>query len=166
MKFWDSVVNMDTYDVYMELRNNNDWASLAQMIPELLREYPDMVKYVINRIDSCFGEHTVYVVDTNKGIKIGYTKNSIQERFAEKRYTNHNEFKINSILREETFQARGAVEFENKLKARLQNYQIQTDMVMPGKGELYDRVHLDKILSEYDSNKEQYKSVVGCKSPN
>ena len=92
--FWEGN-DIETYKLYQSLRDKNDYAGLAKLIPSLIREYPDMVKYIVNRIDSCFGEHRVYVVDTNKGIKIGYTKNTIQQRFGEKRYQNSEEYKLN-----------------------------------------------------------------------
>jgi len=165
MMFWKGN-DIDTYTLYKELRDKDDWCGLAELIPKLIKEYPQMVKYIINRVDSCYGEHRVYVVDTNKGIKIGYTKNSIQQRFGEKRYQNSEEFQINTILREETFPAKGAVDFESKLKAILQPYGIQSDMVMPGKGEMYSKDVLDIILNEYDKWKENYKSKIGLKAPN
>ena len=113
--FWEGN-NIETYKLYQSLRDKNDEAGLAKLIPLLIREYPDMVRYIVNRIDSCFGRHIVYVVDTNKGIKIGYTKNDVERRFGETRYENSNDFQINEVLRTEEFQAKGAVEFESKLK--------------------------------------------------
>ena len=163
--FWEGN-DIETYKLYQALRDKNDYAGLAKLIPSIIREYPDMVKYIVNRIDSCFGEHRVYVVDTNKGIKIGYTKNTIQQRFGEKRYQSSEEFKINEILREDTFPAKGAVEFESKLKSLLHQYQIESDMVMPGKGELYSKDSLDTTLREYDTWKNKYIEIIGLKSPN
>lgn len=165
MKFWETN-GVDLYTTYNHLRNKEQWGRLAELVPELMREHPQMVKYIINKIDSCFGEHIVYVVDTNKGIKVGYTKNTIEQRFSEKRYSNSDEFEIIEILRHDRFQAKGALEFENKLKEILIEYSIETDMVMPGKGELYDKVHVDTILSEYDAYKDNYKSIIGLKPPN
>jgi hypothetical protein len=163
--FWEGN-NIDTYTLYKELRDRNDWRALAELIPKLIKEYPDIVKYIINRVDSCYGEHRVYVVDTNKGIKIGYTKNTIKERFGESRYQNSNDFKINEILREETFQAQGAVDFESKLKEVLHPYSIQSDMVMPGKGELYSKDNLQSIIGAYDKYSSKYRDIVGLKAPN
>lgn len=163
--FWKGV-DVETYKLYKILRDSNDWGGLAELIPKIIREYPQMVKYIINRVDSCYGEHIVYVVDTNKGIKIGYTKNTVEQRFSEKRYSNSDEFIVNKILRQEIFQAKGALEFENKLKDKLSEYSVQTDMIMPGKGELYDRKFLDIVLKEYDTHKDKYKSLIGLKPPN
>ena len=163
--FWKGV-DVETYKLYKTLKDSNDWGGLAELIPKIIREYPQMVKYIINRVDSCYGEHIVYVVDTNKGIKIGYTKNTVEQRFAEKRYSNSDEFIVNAVLRQEKFQAKGALAFENKLKELLLDYGVQTDMVMPGKGELYDRKFLDIVLKEYDTHKGKYKSLIGLKPPN
>ena len=163
--FWEGN-NIETYKLYQSLRDKNDEAGLAKLIPLLIREYPDMVRYIVNRIDSCFGRHIVYVVDTNKGIKIGYTKNDVERRFGETRYENSNDFQINEVLRTEEFQAKGAVEFESKLKKVLKPYGVQSEMVMPGKSELYSKEHLKTILSEYDKLKGVYKEIIGLKSPN
>ena len=163
--FWKGV-DIEIYELYIELKRCDDWAGLAELIPKIIREYPQMVKYIINRVDSCYGEHRVYVVNTNKGIKVGYTKNTIEERFSEKRYSNADEFELIEIYRQETFQAKGALEFESKLKKLLSEYSIQTDMVMPGKGELYGAEFLDEILDTYDNIKENYKSIIGLKPPN
>ena len=163
--FWKGV-DVETYELYKTLKDTNDLGGLAELIPKIIKEYPQMVKYIINRIDSCYGEHIVYVVDTNKGIKIGYTKNTVEQRFSEKRYSNSDEFKINKILRKDKFQAKGALEFETKLKNLLSNYHVQTDMIMPGKGELYDKKFVDIVLKEYDEHKDSYKSLIGLKPPN
>lgn len=163
--FWKGI-DVETYELYKTLRNSNDWGGLAELIPKIIREYPQMVKYIINRVDSCYGEHIVYVVDTNKGIKIGYTKNTVEQRFAEKRYSNSDEFIVNEILRQEKFQAKGAMDFENELKELLSDYSVQTDMIMPGKGELYDKKYLSEVLTQYDNNKGKYKTIIGLKPPN
>tara|TARA_R110002096_G_scaffold1736_1_gene9046 strand:- start:1143 stop:1406 length:264 start_codon:yes stop_codon:yes gene_type:complete len=86
MDFWDVDDVEGMYKLYVEYKNNNQWDMLAQLVPNLIKEYPQLIKYIINKIDSCYGEHRVYVLDTSKGIKIGYTKNSVEDRFAEKRY--------------------------------------------------------------------------------
>ena len=85
MKFWESETLTD-YKLYEELKRTKDWGRLAEWLPILLTQYTKLIPYIVNRIDSCFGTHIVYVVRTNKGIKIGYTKNSIKDRFAENRY--------------------------------------------------------------------------------
>ena len=163
--FWKGI-NIKTYELYESLKRTEDWGGLAELIPKIIREYPQLVKYIVNRLDSCYGEHTVYVVDTNKGIKIGYTKNTVEERFSETRYSNASDFVVNKILRQEKFQAKGALEFESKLKGLLSQYSIETDMVMPGKGELYDKKYLNEVLKQYDKYKEKFKLVIGTKPPN
>lgn len=165
MKFWETE-HITDYELYEELKKSKDWGRMAEWLPTLLTTYPKLVPYVINRIDSCFGTHIVYVVRTNKGIKIGYTKNSIKDRFAENRYEGSESFEILEILREEQFQALGAVKFESKLKELNQSFGIQTDMVMPGKGELYDTKFESQILEHYDTHKSKYKEIVGIKPPN
>jgi len=165
MKFWESD-NTNDYELYELLKKGNDWGRMAEWLPTLLTKYPKLIPYIVNRIDSCFGTHIVYVVRTNKGIKIGYTKNSIKNRFSENRYEGANSFEILEVLREEEFQALGAVEFESKLKNLNQGYGIQTDMIMPGKGELYDEKFQEQILSNYDTHKLKYKEIIGIKAPN
>ena len=165
MKFWESE-NISDYELYEELKKSKDWGRLAEWLPILLNKNPKLIPYIVNRIDSCYGTHIVYVVRTNKGIKVGYTKNSIKDRFAENRYEGAESFQILEVLREEKFQALGAVEFESKLKELNQSFGIQTDMIMPGKGELYDEQFQTQILENYDTHKSKYKEIVGIKSPN
>ena len=165
MKFWESETLTD-YKLYEELKRTKDWGRLAEWLPILLTQYPKLMPYIVNRIDSCFGTHIVYVVRTNKGIKIGYTKNSIKDRFAENRYEGAESFQIIEILREDKFQALGAVKFESKLKQLNKSFGIKTDMIMPGKGELYDEKYESEILNHYDGYKKKYKEIIGIKSPN
>ena len=165
MKFWESE-NVNDYELYESLKKSKDWGRMAEWLPTLLTQYPKLIPYIVNRIDSCFGTHIVYVVRTNKGIKIGYTKNSIKDRFAENRYEGAESFQIIEVLREEEFQALGAVQFESKLKELNQHFGIQTDMIMPGKGELYDEKFQKEILTHYDTHKSKYKEIIGIKSPN
>ena len=165
MKFWESE-NIGDYELYESLKKSKDWGRMAEWLPTLLTNYPKLVPYIVNRIDSCFGTHIVYVVRTNKGIKIGYTKNSIKDRFAENRYEGSESFQILEVLRDEDFQALGAVQFESKLKQLNQSFGIQTDMIMPGKGELFDEKYESQILNHYDTHKEKYKEIIGIKAPN
>ena len=165
MKFWESE-NIGDYELYESLKKSKDWGRMAEWLPTLLTNYPKLVPYIVNRIDSCFGTHIVYVVRTNKGIKIGYTKNSIKDRFAENRYEGSESFQILEVLRDEDFQALGAVQFESKLKQLNQSFGIQTDMIMPGKGELFDEKYESQILNHYDIHKEKYKEIIGIKAPN
>jgi len=165
MNFWEDT-GLNDYVLYEKLKQNKDWGRMAEWLPTLLQTYPKLVPYVINKIDSCFGKHRVYIIHTNFGIKLGYTKNSIEERFAEKRYQGSNNFEIKEILREEEFQAYGASEFESLLKNKFKEFSIKTEMVMPGKGELYDINFKQEILSIYDLYKNEYKQLIGIKPPN
>jgi hypothetical protein len=165
MKFWESE-NINDYELYEVLKKSKDWGRMAEWLPSLLTQYPKLIPYIVNRIDSCFGTHIVYLVKTNKGIKIGYTKNSIKDRFSESRYEGSDSFRILEVLREDEFQALGAVQFESKLKQLNESFGIKTDMVMPGKGELYDEKFQTQIISNYDRYKMKYKDVIGIKPPN
>jgi hypothetical protein len=135
---------------------------------KLMDKYPDIIKYLWNKADSCFGEHTVYLIRIEyKGesyLKIGYTKNSIKDRFAEKRYVDRSEFKLMETLRESKLQALGAVHFEADIHKGIEG--IQTEMKMPGKGELYSIDMLDRINEMWDKQINNYKGIVGLKAPN
>lgn len=164
-KFWEDE-NITYYHLYETLKQNGDMGRMAEFIPELLKQNPKLIPYVINRLDSCFGKHIVYLVVTNYGIKIGYTKNTIETRFGESRYSGSTNFEIIEILRQEEFQAKGAVEFESKIKELCKSYLIQTDMVMPGKGEIFDIKFKTQVLNIFDLHKNEYKNIIGIKPPN
>lgn len=165
MKFWEDD-SLDDYYLYEQLKKNSDWGRLAEWLPVLFKTYPKLIPYVVNRIDSCFGTHIVYLIRTNFGIKLGYTKNSIEKRFSEKRYEGSSSFEVLEILRQDEFQAYGASEFESFLKNKFKSFGIQTEMIMPGKGEMYDTTFEKDIIEMYDSYKNDYKKIVGIKSPN
>ena len=165
MTYWDGQ-DIETYKLYQTLRDKEDIAGLTKLLPQIFREYPKMVEYILTTIDSCYGRHIVYVIDTNYGIKIGYTKNDVQRRFSEGRDEGFKDFKINEIIRMEEFQAKGAKDFESNLKKLLQPFGVKTNMKMPGKGEFYSTESLKTILSTYDTLKDIYKEIVGLKSPN
>jgi hypothetical protein len=165
MRFWEDE-SLNYYDYYISLSKTNDYANLVSFIPTLCKEYPQLTKYLATTIDSCLGIHRVYLIRTNKGIKLGYTKNTIKERFSESRYKGSEQFEILEILREEEFPALGAVQFEEKLKSLFTQYSIKTDMVMPGKGEFYDTEYMMDILEKYDMYKSHYFEIIGLKSPN
>ena len=164
-KFWEDT-SLNDYQLYEELKRTGDRGRLSEFIPHLLTRYPSLIDYIVNRIDSCFGEHIVYLILTNFGIKVGYTKNSIQERFNERRYSGSESFEIKEIIRQEKFQAKGAVEFESYIKTQCNSYLIQTDMVMPGKGEIFGEEYREEVLRIWDNSKEDYKRIVGIKAPN
>ena len=99
-------------------------------------------------------------------LKIGYTKNSVEGRFGEKRYAGRDSLEIIEIQREQRLQAKGAIEFEKELKKRFKDYQVKSDLTLPGKGEFYDIMFLDEMVKIYDDEYPKYISVVGLKAPN
>lgn len=165
MKFWEDT-SLSTYELYEELKRNKDWGRLAELIPVILSQYPKLTPYVIKKIDSSFGRHIVYLIRTTKGLKIGYSVNTIEVRFSESRYKGSEDFEILETLRQQEFQALGAVQFEDTIKKLCTDYKIETDMVMPGKGEMYDIKYINEILQIYDENIDRFKSIIGIKSPN
>ena len=141
-----------------------------ELVHDLLREYPKLYDYVFTTLDSCVGEHRVYVanIKTENGdslIKVGYTKNTVKQRLSEGRYKG--KIHLVNVIHEEFFPALGSVKFEKKLKTNLEQYNIVSENVeAPGKGELFLPKHEKKILEEYDSLKDRYKKMRGVKSPN
>jgi hypothetical protein len=75
-----------------------------------------------------------------------------------------NEFKLMETLRESKLQALGAVHFEADIHKGIEG--IQTEMKMPGKGELYSIDMLDRINEMWDKQINNYKGIVGLKAPN
>ena len=140
------------------------------LIHELLPEYPDLYKPVKSKLISCIGRHLVYVanVRTENGdrfIKVGYTKNTVKQRLSEYRY--EDKIYLEDVIHEEKFPALGTVEFEKKLKTKLEEYNtISENVEAPGKGELFLPKHKEKILKEYNSLKNNYKEMRGVKSAN
>jgi hypothetical protein len=98
---------------------------------------------------------------------VGYTKNSVYERFADKRYTKGHKVEVVEIIREELFQAKGAVDFEKKLKELIPaEYRYKTELTFPGKDELISMDYKDEVLNLYNDTFMGYKDVVGLKSAN
>ena len=141
-----------------------------KIITNLITEYPKIADYLYNRIDTCFGKHIVYVVhmkvDGIDMIKIGYTKNSVTGRFSEKRWTDHHKIEIIEVLRENTLQAKGAVDFEKQLKSVCSIFTIESNLKLPGKNEFMNIENLNEILTHYDTLFPKYQNIVGLKSPN
>lgn len=160
------------YEEYNRVNDNpnTDIEDKINILNDIIRENPKLIDYLFNKVDSCYGKHRVYVVQMNVHkmdmIKIGYTKNTVEERFKEKRYTGRDNIELISILKEEQLQAKGAVDFEQELKNTCSSYSIKTDLTLPGKGEFYDIKYKDKILSLYDSCIDKHRETVGLKSPN
>ena len=160
----------ELYEQY--INRDNDLENNIEIIGEIIRANPTMLKYIQSKIDTCFGTHKVYVIhmrmlDTNlEMIKVGYTKNNVRERFGERRYAGRNNVELVEILRQEELQAKGAIDFEKHLKENIEEYRINTDITFPGKGEMYGIEWKDTILNLYDNTVDNYKDVYGFKSPN
>jgi hypothetical protein len=158
------------YKKYLSTKNTTDLEIRIDTMGEIIREHPKLMDYIETKIDSCYGTHKVYLVHMKVGgvdmLKVGYTKNSVVSRFAEHRYAGRENIEIVDILREEEFQAKGAIDFEKQLKLLYCDYTITTDLTLPGKGEFYDIHHKDIMLIEYDRTINSFKNVFGLKSPN
>jgi hypothetical protein len=159
---------MNLYEEY-ENSKHNDIIAKSTVLNKLIAEYPKLMDYIYNRIDTCFGKHIVYVVHLNVDnidmIKIGYTKNSVIARFSEKRWGNNN-VNIVNILRENTLQANGAKLFERDLKSQCSKYILKTHLTLPGKNEMMNINYSNEILNIYDTLFPQYQNIIGLKSPN
>jgi hypothetical protein len=130
----------------------------------------EKIEVIYNRLDTCFGEHTVYLVHMKVNgedmLKVGYTKNDVVRRFGEKRYAGQNTLDIIEVVRDNKLQAKGAVDFEKKLKDMMVGYRTDSNLTLPGKNEFMDIQYKDDIVKMYDTFYEQYKDVEGLKSPN
>jgi len=142
----------------------------VDVLTEIVTTYPKIIDYLYNRIDTCFGEHTVYLVHMRVNgedmLKIGYTKNDVRARFGEKRWSDQNKLEIVEIIRENKLQAKGAVDFEKRLKSTMENYKINSNLTLPGKNEFYSIEYKEEIVGIYDIFYELYKEIEGLKSPN
>jgi len=141
-----------------------------EVLNEIIKKHPKIIDYIYNRVDTCYGPHIVYLVHMRVGgvdmLKTGYTKNSVEGRFAESRYVGRDEIEIVEIIRENTLQAKASVDFEKALKTRCVPYSITTNLTLPGKGEFMDIRHRDSILEEYDTLYPTFQNIVGLKAPN
>jgi hypothetical protein len=160
---------MELYERYKNSKNEG-LEEKIQVLNEIIRQYPKIVDYIYNRVDTCFGPHIVYLVHMRVGgvdmLKIGYTKNSVQGRFSESRYAGRDEIEIVEIIRENSLQAKASVEFEKMLKTNCVQYAITTELTLPGKGEFMDIRHRDAILEQYDILYPTFQNIVGLKAPN
>ena len=160
---------MSLYQDYIDSKTSDTKTKIA-VINEIIQTHPKIIDYLYNRIDTCFGEHTVYLVHMKVGgedmIKMGYTKNDVRGRFAENRYSGRDTIEIVEIIRENKLQAKGAVDFEKTLKESATDYRIQTNLTLPGKNEFMDIRFRDVLITLYDDLFERYKDVEGLKSPN
>jgi hypothetical protein len=160
---------MNLYERYLKSKKESK-EEQSTVISELITTYPKLIDYLYNRIDTCFGEHTVYIIHVKVNgidmLKIGYTKNTVEGRFAETRYSGRNKIEIIEKIRDNKLQAKGAVDFEKIIKHKFSNFIIKTDLTLPGKNEFMDIKHKKEIISIYDTEYKNYTNVIGLKSPN
>lgn len=160
---------MNLYEQYLESKTS-DTETKVEVINEIIKTYPKIIDYLYNRLDTCFGEYTVYLVHMKVNgedmLKIGYTKNDVVSRFGEKRYSGQNSLEIIEVVRDNKLQAKGAVDFEKTLKIRMDDYRINSNLTLPGKNEFMSIEFKDEIVELYDSLFDDYKDVHGLKSPN
>jgi hypothetical protein len=163
------IFNMELYERYKRSKSQ-DLDEKISVLNDIIRQYPKIIDYVYNRVDTCFGPHIVYLVHMRVGgvdmIKIGYTKNSVQARFSESRYAGRDEIEIVEIIRENTLQAKASVDFEKALKTSCVPYAITTELTLPGKGEFMNIQHRDAIIEVYDRLYPSFSEIVGLKAPN
>jgi hypothetical protein len=161
---------MNLYETYLNTKSSGSLEERITVMSEIIRQNPKLMDYIETKIDSCYGTHIVYLVymkvNGKDMLKIGYTKNSVEGRFGEKRYAGRDSLEIVEIQREQRLQAKGAIEFEKELKKRFKDYQVKSDLTLPGKGEFYDIIFLDEMVKIYDDEYPKYISVVGLKAPN
>jgi len=159
----------DTYQKYLTIREQNLKEQIGTL-GEVIQQHPKLIDYILNKVDSSYGTHTVYVVQLEINgtdiLKIGYTKNSVKERFKELRWKGVNSITIKHIHRENTLQALGAKQFENDVKQKCRQYLLDNTHHLPGKGEFIKPESLNDVLKIYDDLYPNYKDVVGLKSPN
>jgi hypothetical protein len=159
----------ELYERFKTIREQTTETKIKILV-DIMKTFPKIIDTIINRVESCFGEHTVYYVHFSvKGmefLKVGYTKNTVQERICkEMRYEGEKPVIIETF-RDLKYQAKGAYDFEQDLKKRVSPYKKPNDLIMPGKGELYDVKYKDEILKEYDSTCYEYSHVIGLKRTN
>jgi len=102
---------MNLYEQYLQSKTS-DTETKVEVINEIIKTYPKIIDYLYNRLDTCFGEHTVYLVHMKVNgedmLKIGYTKNDVVSRFGEKRYAGQNTLEIIEVVRDNKLQAKGS----------------------------------------------------------
>ena len=91
----------------------------------------------------------------------------MEGRFSDKRYTGGYRVEVIEIIKEELFQAKGAVEFEKKLNELIpETFRYTTELLFPGKQELISLNHKDEVLEIYNNTYMMFKDIIGLKSPN
>ena len=161
---------MNLYEQYLQALKTKDLDEQEKAVINLMKEYRESIPSFFNRMGTRYGPHKVYVVHMKVGgvdmIKVGYTKNSIKERYKEKRWKDYGKIEIIETYREETIQALGAFNFERELYSQCLEYLINSNLELPGKGEFMDFKHLDMVLNLYDNLIPQYENVIGLKRVN
>jgi hypothetical protein len=154
---------------YCEQRKVGNSPSLALLVVTIIKQFPNIVSYLLTTLDSIIGMHQVYIVTfENKGMeeifKIGYTKHSkISKRFGESRWGE--KLVVKNVLRQDELPSLGAVEFESFIKESI-TPSVSLDKTNPGKGEFYNITQLEEIMNLWNDNVETYKNRWGVKSPN
>ena len=160
----------ELYEQYLGSKEKKSLEDRISVMNDIIRQHPKMMDYIQTKIDSCYGTHKVYLVHMRVNgvdmLKIGYTKNSVEGRFGERRYAGRDSLSIIEVIRQHELQAKGAVEFEKRLKKEFVDYKTTTDLTLPGKGEFYDIEHQEVMLGLYDTLSTEYDEVFGLKSPN
>lgn len=162
----------ELYEEFLDAKNGSHKQKAEILAKLMLQEgFEKLIDYQFNRALTCFGEHRVYFVHLRVNgedfLKVGYTKNSVVGRFSDKRYTGGYRVEVIEIIKEELFQAKGAVEFENKLNELIpETFRYTTELLFPGKQELISLNHKDEVLDIYNNTYDRYKEVIGLKSPN
>jgi hypothetical protein len=159
------------YDEYLQVKTSGNLDNKIDVLNRIIYENPKLIDYIINKVDSCFGVHKVYLVLMNVNgvemVKLGYTKQvSVANRFGEKRYSGRDSIEIISISRENQLQAKGAIEFEKELKKKFIGFKTTTELTLPGKGEFYDVLYFEDMVKIYDEEYPKFEEIVGLKSPN
>jgi hypothetical protein len=160
----------ELYEQYLNSKTSNSLEDRIEVMNNIIRQHPKLMDYIQTKIDSCYGTHKVYLVHMKVNgedmLKVGYTKNSVEGRFGEKRYAGRDNLEIVEILRQGQFQAKGAIDFEKVLKSEYKNFKVKTDLTLPGKGEFYSIDYKDIMLERYDLLSGTYKNTFGLKAPN
>ena len=159
----------ELYERFLNIRNESTETKIKILV-DIMKTFPNIINTIINRVESCFGEHTVYYVHFSvKGmefLKVGYTKNTVKQRICDEMRYEGEKPVIIETFRDLKYQAKGAFDFETTLKENVVPYKKENDLVMPGKGELYDIKYKDEILKVYDSICYDYSHIIGLKRTN
>jgi hypothetical protein len=91
------------YSDYLDATKGVTNEERMDIILRIMTKYPKIIDYIENRVHTCFGEHRVYFVklrvDGEMFLKVGYTKNTVYERFADSRYTKGHKVEVVEIIR-------------------------------------------------------------------